>query len=87
MESPVFVYYGLTNFYQNHRKYLISRDYEQLNGAIKAASSLGECEPVIYNKDIATPLYAWGNKTAPLDPDAPANPCGLVAKSLFTGNN
>mmetsp|Transcript_28166 Transcript_28166/g.24944 ORF Transcript_28166/g.24944 Transcript_28166/m.24944 type:complete len:167 (+) Transcript_28166:202-702(+) len=84
IESPVFFYYGLTNFYQNHRKYLISRDHEQLNGEIKSVDDLDDCEPVYRNRDVKTPLYAWGNPNEPLDPDDPANPCGLVAKSFFT---
>ncbi|NXW06459.1 CC50A protein, partial [Fregetta grallaria] len=31
-ESNVFMYYGLSNFYQNHRRYVKSRDDSQLNG-------------------------------------------------------
>lgn len=32
MQSNVFMYYGLSNFYQNHRRYVKSRDDRQLNG-------------------------------------------------------
>ena len=32
MEGNIFVYYQLTNFYQNHRRYVKSRDYKQLMG-------------------------------------------------------
>ena len=28
----MFMYYGLSNFYQNHRRYVKSRDDGQLNG-------------------------------------------------------
>ncbi|KAF4070993.1 hypothetical protein AMELA_G00279820 [Ameiurus melas] len=55
-ESNVFMYYGLSNFYQNHRRYVKSRDDSQLNGD---ASSLKEpskeCEPyrMIGNTPIA----------------------------------
>ncbi|EHA98507.1 Cell cycle control protein 50A [Heterocephalus glaber] len=31
-EGNVFMYYGLSNFYQNHRRYVKSRDDSQLNG-------------------------------------------------------
>ncbi|MGH0178282.1 UNVERIFIED_CONTAM: hypothetical protein FKN15_077024 [Acipenser sinensis] len=34
IEGPVFMYYGLTNYYQNYRKYGISRDDDQLFGNI-----------------------------------------------------
>ena len=84
MEAPVFLYYGLENFYQNHRKYMKSRDTEQLAGKIKTADELDDCEPIIYNKDIAPNLKSYDGYD--LNPDAVANPCGLVAKSFFTGN-
>jgi len=32
MKAPVFVYYQLDNFYQNHRRYVKSKDYKQLMG-------------------------------------------------------
>lgn len=32
MEGPIFLYYQLENFYQNHRRYVKSRDDEQLRG-------------------------------------------------------
>jgi hypothetical protein len=32
MVGNIFVYYQLTNFYQNHRRYVKSRDYKQLMG-------------------------------------------------------
>lgn len=32
MIAPVYVYYQLDNFYQNHRRYVKSRDYKQLMG-------------------------------------------------------
>ncbi|XP_051951749.1 transmembrane protein 30Ab [Xyrauchen texanus] len=45
-ESNVFMYYGLSNFYQNHRRYVKSRDDSQLNGderSLKEPSK--ECDP------------------------------------------
>lgn len=32
LKGPVYLYYKLTNFYQNHRKYVESYDLEQLRG-------------------------------------------------------
>jgi hypothetical protein len=32
IEGPVFVYYGLDNFYQNHRRYVKSKSMNQLKG-------------------------------------------------------
>lgn len=42
--KDVFVYYGLTNYYQNHRRYVKSRDDAQLLGDLKRKLS-GDCEP------------------------------------------
>ncbi|XP_053142892.1 cell cycle control protein 50A [Hemicordylus capensis] len=45
-ESNVFMYYGLSNFYQNHRRYVKSRDDSQLNGNLAALRDPSkECEP------------------------------------------
>ncbi|KAM9704523.1 cell cycle control protein 50A-like, partial [Menidia menidia] len=49
-ESNVFMYYGLSNFYQNHRRYVKSRDDSQLNGnpaSLRDPSK--ECEPYAFH--------------------------------------
>ena len=43
-EGQVFIYYGLTNFYQNHRRYVKSRDDKQLYGDIKRTPN-EDCKP------------------------------------------
>ena len=35
MEGPVYVYYELRKFYQNHRSYVKSRSYDQLMGGVR----------------------------------------------------
>ncbi|TTT46705.1 Cell cycle control protein 50A [Bagarius yarrelli] len=58
-ESNVFMYYGLSNFYQNHRRYVKSRDDSQLNGdlsSLKVPSK--ECEP--YRTVGNTPIAPCG---------------------------
>ena len=42
---------------------------------------INSCDPVTSNKDLGL-AFAYDGVT-PLDPDAPAFPCGLVAKSVF----
>ncbi|XP_008809887.2 ALA-interacting subunit 3-like [Phoenix dactylifera] len=44
MDQPIYVYYQLDNFYQNHRRYVKSRNDEQLMSAKKANDSSG-CDP------------------------------------------
>jgi cell cycle control protein 50 len=46
MDSPVYVYYELTKFYQNQRLYLKSRSIEQLGGTL---DDTGECTPTGVN--------------------------------------
>jgi len=45
MEKPVYMYYGLTNFYQNHRRYVKSRSESQLLGKIDTVVEKGDCAP------------------------------------------
>ncbi|KAH8861551.1 Cell cycle control protein isoform 1 [Schistosoma japonicum] len=42
---PVYLYYGLKNFYQNHRRYVRSKSDEQLLGIYQDPSSLTSCGP------------------------------------------
>uniref|UniRef100_A0A8D2B8H7 Cell cycle control protein n=1 Tax=Sciurus vulgaris TaxID=55149 RepID=A0A8D2B8H7_SCIVU len=52
IEGNVFMYYGLSNFYQNHRRYVKSRDDSQLNGDRSALLNPSkECEPYRRNED------------------------------------
>ncbi|XP_043289945.1 cell cycle control protein 50A [Venturia canescens] len=46
----VYMYYGLTNFYQNHRRYVKSRDDNQLLGVLSPLVS-SDCEPFAYDGD------------------------------------
>ena len=65
---PVLFYYRLTNFYQNHRRYVKSLDTDQLKGKAVPASTIdgGSCDPLQLN-GTGKPYY----------------PCGLIANSLF----
>jgi hypothetical protein len=69
MKGPVFVYYELTNFYQNHRRYVKSRSDGQLRGDDVSDSSLSTCEPLREIKRNGTSYKAV--------------PCGLIANSMF----
>ncbi|WWD05108.1 hypothetical protein V865_003180 [Kwoniella europaea PYCC6329] len=63
----VFLYYKLTNYYQNHRRYVMSLDTSQLTGDRRSASQIdsGDCKPITSS----------GGK--------PYYPCGLIANSFF----
>lgn len=68
----MFIYYGLSNFYQNHRRYVKSRDDHQLLGALGDVST--ECDP-------------FGRYTDPMNQSVTKQvvPCGAIANSLFNG--
>lgn len=54
--GDVFIYYGLTNFYQNHRRYVKSRDDRQLYGDLQSGSD--ECSPFLHPPNDTTQKYA-----------------------------
>lgn len=73
MKGPVYFYYRLDNYYQNHRRYVKSRNDDQLRGiGGENAHTLSDCDPVISlngkDGDPASITYF---------------PCGLIAKSVF----
>jgi hypothetical protein len=69
LQTPIFLYYRLTNFYQNHRKYVKSLSYNQLHGDIITQADAGSsCSPV--STDPTGKIYY---------------PCGLIANSMFNG--
>ena len=49
MSPPIYVYYRLTNFYQNHRRYVKSRSDGQLQGM--SSPPFTTCEPLASNGD------------------------------------
>eukprot|EP00201_Polytomella_parva_P000988 CAMPEP_0175075368 /NCGR_PEP_ID=MMETSP0052_2-20121109/21956_1 /TAXON_ID=51329 ORGANISM="Polytomella parva, Strain SAG 63-3" /NCGR_SAMPLE_ID=MMETSP0052_2 /ASSEMBLY_ACC=CAM_ASM_000194 /LENGTH=229 /DNA_ID=CAMNT_0016344035 /DNA_START=376 /DNA_END=1062 /DNA_ORIENTATION=- len=67
MKAPVYVYYELDGFYQNHRRYVRSRSDIQL-AKQKGSESLDYCTPQ---------RYFNGNHSETI------NPCGLIAWSFF----
>ncbi|CAL9207562.1 unnamed protein product [Musa hybrid cultivar] len=62
MDQPIYVYYQLDNFYQNHRRYVKSRNDAQLKDADQANKTSG-CDPEKTTKDgspiVPCGLIAW----------------------------
>lgn len=67
MDPPLFMYYKLTAYHQNHRRYVRSFDAGQLQGKAPSGKDLdsGDCHPLAKLDDVT--IY----------------PCGLIANSLF----
>ena len=84
LQPPVYVYYELNNYFQNHRVYLESRDDDQLYGTYKNVDQLDSCTPIIVNNQVKSSLYNFNNSSQ-LDPNDPATPCGLIAQTFFNG--
>jgi len=69
LKPPIFFYYHLTNFYQNHRRYVKSFDADQLKGVAVSQTTLQKnCKPMAVTSD-GYSIY----------------PCGLIANSQFNG--
>ncbi|XP_076959460.1 ALA-interacting subunit 3-like [Bidens hawaiensis] len=68
MDPPIYVYYQLDYFYQNHRRYVKSRGDKQLR-SVGYEFLTKECEPEarVNKSKISSPIV----------------PCGLIAWSLF----
>lgn len=66
--GDVYMYYELTNFYQNHRRYVKSRDDDQLLGKFgeAGAEAPSDCKPFDQGTNGKTIV-----------------PCGAIANSLF----
>jgi hypothetical protein len=69
MEPPIWVYYQLDGFHQNHRRYIKSLSYAQMKET---------ATPVIDQSRLQDSCHPW------VTTDARVNyPCGLIARSVF----
>eukprot|EP01113_Clastostelium_recurvatum_P009626 TRINITY_DN1465_c0_g1_i2.p1 TRINITY_DN1465_c0_g1~~TRINITY_DN1465_c0_g1_i2.p1 ORF type:complete len:315 (+),score=65.26 TRINITY_DN1465_c0_g1_i2:173-1117(+) len=71
MKGPVYMYYRMDNYYQNHRRYVKSRNDDQLRGVVvNTWSSITDCDPIKSkgNSELAPDFFL---------------PCGLIARSWF----
>ena len=80
MDKSTFAYYRLTDYYQNHRRYVKSRDDVQLLAATseQLANPSTDCSP--YDKNNSSPIGSFAFSFRVLSFLAP---CGAIANSLF----
>lgn len=82
IEKPIFVYYQLDGFFQNTRRYLKSKEIDQLTG--DDANIHDNCEPAETNEEMG---FSSGKKASDGKTDLIMNniaiPCGLIAKTYF----
>lgn len=77
LKQPVFLYYYLEEFYQNHRRYAQSRHDGQLRGDVTVndyGTLNGNCDPTTSLGDSH-------------DSNKVFLPCGLIALSFFNGSS
>jgi len=81
VEGPLYVYYGLENFYQNHRLYVKSQSVDQLTGQpiTDLASIQRDCSPAVYTNGVPNSPYV----NTPTPGYKLLYPCGLIANSMF----
>jgi len=78
MEKPIYMYYKLSDFYQNHRRYVKSRHDAQLRGVSTQTPDLLEADCTSYyrhNESHAGDAYNSISNVI--------SPCGLIAWSVF----
>jgi len=84
MKKPVYFYYHLANYYQNHRRYVKSRDPKQQRGYYMPYDKVkASCDPIVQIKDLWPYQQKDLNGVKFTNLDDVAIPCGLIAKSLF----
>ncbi|KAJ3439645.1 cell cycle control protein [Anaeramoeba flamelloides] len=70
MKKPVYFYYELTNFHQNHRRFLKSRCDSQLRGEDISFSDIADCQPLQSRNNKKDYKYIY-------------KPCGLISWNTF----
>lgn len=70
LRAPIYMYYELSNYYQNYRMYAKSKSYDQLTGKWVGYSNIGDCDPI-----------KSANESH--DDEDIYYPCGLIAWSMF----
>ncbi len=78
MSGPVYVYYELTNFYQNNRRYVESVDSTQLEAGNAVSVSTG-----VYSANCDPSAESVGVDAVGVKSHKQLYPCGLVATSVF----
>ncbi|BHF60866.1 hypothetical protein SprV_0100383500 [Sparganum proliferum] len=69
IKGPVYMYYEISNFYQNHRRFARSVSVEQLRGVMPSKESLKKCHPLLSSKNESQEYIYM--------------PCGLLPNSVF----
>ena len=83
MEEPIYVYLYLEGLYQNHRLYEKSLNYAQLRGEDISEKDMEKYGCAGYSRIEDMQINQGILTNVNLNPDDTANPCGLMAKTIF----
>lgn len=78
LDKPVFFWFELYSFYQNHRQYVKSSNVEETNKEVGQFPE--DCYPFFTNRE-ANKTVSVENTS--LSPNAPVIPCGIAANTFF----
>lgn len=81
VKSPIYIYYNIKGFYQNHRRFGISIISDQIEG--KKNADTENCDNLTTNKEMEKKISFTGKKLAE---EETAIPCGIAAKLFFNDN-
>ena len=81
IEGPVYVYYNIKGFYQNHRRFVVSIISDQIEG--KEDADVEMCDNMTTNSEMGKKISIT-NKS--LNKEDTAIPCGIAAKLFFNDN-
>jgi len=82
LPAPVYLYYGLTNFFQNHRNFVQGRNMLQLAGSPQTKTTMYACEPYLSPSASPRVMFTAGSKNVTAE-DMTYSPCGIAPWSMF----
>mmetsp|Transcript_13230 Transcript_13230/g.18319 ORF Transcript_13230/g.18319 Transcript_13230/m.18319 type:complete len:342 (-) Transcript_13230:202-1227(-) len=87
MKAPVFVFYKITEIYQNHRRYTASRNERQADGDIVPEHELKEsCKPALkYDDDVIVPCGLMASSV--FNDSIEASVCDSLQCTAMRGDN
>lgn len=83
-DGDVYFYYSISNYFQNHRRYLKSRNDKQLMGDLSVSLFLYYLTDLFFQSVSECDPYDKVNTSTGVKPIAP---CGAIANSMFNGRH
>ena len=83
LEGPILVYYEVQDFYINHKEFVRSKKFSQLQNSVKTDEKYFQCEGAQYMYQVKDDGVYESFTGFPLLNTSVAYPCGLFAKYMF----